>query len=376
MRVVDVAAWYGPTTGGIRTYLLAKARWAALNGQEHATVVPGVADLDCVEDGALTVCLRGRTPTDRWGYRVWVRPGPIVSALDRLRPDVLVLNDVVSFPSALGRWAERRGVATAMVCHADASVALSGTRRVLAAPAEVLLRGLQRRALRVPGAVIAPSAATAERVAVGPDVVVLNSQLGVDLETFGVATFDESLHRRLAPNDEVVLLAVSRLSSEKRLDLAIEALAALPTSTVLVIAGSGPAAIGLARHARRCGVDDRTRFVGFLSDRADVARLMATADCFVHSNPTEPFGLAPLEALAAGCRVVAPASAGCAEVLSGRGAVLVAPGSARALANGVRSALEFARPSPDLGEFAWSRTFEREWALYATLAGSAPARAA
>ena len=371
MKVVDVAAWYGPTTGGIRTYLHAKARWASLNGHDHATVVPGEANQACSDGGANVVSVRGRTPTGRWGYRVWVRPGPIIAALERLQPDVIVLNDVISFPTALGKWASRRGIPVAMICHADATAAVSGTGRAVAAPAEILLRGMQRRALRVPDAVIAPSLQTAHRIEGGPHLLVVGSGLGVDLDTFGAATFDSALRREFAPNGEIVLLAVGRLSSEKRLDLAIRALAALPPSIVLVIAGSGPGALGLARLADRLGVTNRIHFVGFLSDRAELARLMATADCFVHANPHEPFGLAPLEALAAGCRVVVPASAGCAEICGRRGGVLVDPGSADALAAGILGALKNPKPRPDLEAFSWSHTFEREWALYSRLAATA-----
>ena len=41
-----------------------------------------------------------------------------------------------------------------------------------------------------------------------------------------------------------------------------------------------------------------------------LARLMATGDCFVHPNPDETYGLAPLEALATGTRVVAARGGG------------------------------------------------------------------
>ena len=41
MRIVDVTQWYAATSGGIRTYLHAKADWAERVGIEHAIVVPG-----------------------------------------------------------------------------------------------------------------------------------------------------------------------------------------------------------------------------------------------------------------------------------------------------------------------------------------------
>jgi glycosyltransferase involved in cell wall biosynthesis len=125
------------------------------------------------------------------------------------------------------------------------------------------------------------------------------------------------------------------------------------------------------RCAARLGVAGRIRLLGHVAQRDRLAALMATADCFVHPNPAEPYGLAPLEALAAGCRVVAPDAAGSRETLSGRGAVLVPPGDPVALAAGVQAALDRPRPRPDLGDLAWDRTFAREWRCYRALAGAA-----
>jgi glycosyltransferase involved in cell wall biosynthesis len=147
-------------------------------------------------------------------------------------------------------------------------------------------------------------------------------------------------------------------------------LAALPDG-VLAIAGTGAGVSMLARQFERLGVAHRVRLLGHLGDRARIGTLLASADCFVHPNPEEPYGLAPLEALAAGCRVVAPDAEGSRETLDGRGAVLVTPDDPVALAEGVRRALALPRPRPDLSALDWSRTFEREWEAYAGLARAA-----
>ena len=145
----------------------------------------------------------------------------------------------------------------------------------------------------------------------------------------------------------------------------------LSPDAVLAIAGTGAATASLMRSARRLGMDDRIVLLGHVADRAHLATLMATADCFVHPNPAEPFGLCPLEALAAGCRVVAPDAAGTAELLRGRGAVLVGPDDPVAIARGVREALTRPRPRPDMEDLSWDRTFAREWSVYAMLASAA-----
>jgi alpha-1,6-mannosyltransferase len=101
------------------------------------------------------------------------------------------------------------------------------------------------------------------------------------------------------------VVSVGRLSKEKRPDLAVGALRELVEAGVparLTMVGSGPEGERLARWAeeRRLPVD----FTGHISDRAQVARLLAEADVVVAPCPVEAFGLAVLEGLACGTPVV------------------------------------------------------------------------
>lgn len=373
MRVVDVTQWHSPVSGGIRTYLNAKARWAAESGHDHCAVVTGPrASRGWIERSPL-VTVRGRTPSRRWGYRLAVRPAAIISALDELSPDVVVLHDTTSFPESVTRWAAPRYIPVVIVVHSDLGVAAAGLPSPLRGPAAWALGLVQRRGLRVPRVVLVASQESRRRVEGSTRRPVLLSPLGVDLEPFASVGPDPELRRSLAAPDETLALYAGRLSSEKRVDLLPSMLARLPRSTRLVLAGSGAAEGALRRAARRDGVEDRLRFVGHIGDRVELATLMATSDVFVHPSPHEPFGLAPLEALASGCRVVAPATGGTGETLVGRdGAVLVAPGDAGALAEGVLRAIDLPRPSPDLSALGWDATFDREWRLYRRLTRGEP----
>jgi alpha-1,6-mannosyltransferase len=371
LKVVDVTQWYSPVSGGIRTYLRAKARWAARNGMSHGAVVTGDAAGDEALARSTFARVRGRTPARRWGYRIAPRAGPVVAALERLAPDVVVLHDALAFPGRIARWARARGLGVAMFCHSDLALGAAGLPSPVRRPAGWALDVLQRRALVAPDLVIVASESSRARLAPRSRAPVVTSALGVDLDALAGARSDPALRAGLAGPGEALLLYAGRLSSEKRIDLLCPALAALERPAVLAVAGAGAAEARLRRDARRLGVAGRVRLLGHLGDRRALATLMATADCFVHPNPAEPFGLAPLEALAAGCRVVAPASAGPAETLRGRGAVLVVPGDAAALAAGIDVALAAPRPRPDLGDLSWDRAFAREWRLYRELAAAA-----
>ncbi len=69
---------------------------------------------------------------------------------------------------------------------------------------------------------------------------------------------------------------------------------------------------------------------------ADLARLYASCDVFIHPNPREPFGIGPLEAMAAGCPVVVPSTGGVLSYASPWNAWLAEP-SAEGFAAAVRA---------------------------------------
>jgi glycosyltransferase involved in cell wall biosynthesis len=128
------------------------------------------------------------------------------------------------------------------------------------------------------------------------------------------------------------LLYVGRLDPRKGIDTALRALAALPGATLSVI-GRGPDAERdrLGRLAGQLGVEDRVTFGE--AERSELAAVYAAADALVFpSEWQEPFGLVPLEAMAAGVPVVATADGGSAEFLvDGQNCLVFPPGDDAAL---------------------------------------------
>lgn len=366
-RVVDVTQWYSPTSGGIRTYLHAKATWASATGRAHAAVITAdAAGQDPFPTGH-SQTVRGRTPSSRWGYRVALRPAPVLDALDRLDPDVVVLHDPAAFPHAIARWARSRHIPVVMFCHSRMAAAVSGLPRPVARPLAHLLDRVERRGMRVADRVIVATPGMADVLAPHVAAPMAVSPLGVEACVFAGAAPDAALRGRLLDGRRFLLLYAGRLSSEKRVELLPQALALLGEDFTLAVAGSGAARSTLVREALRRDVLERIRFLGHVRDRDELATLMATADCFVHPTPWEPFGLAPLEALAAGCRVVAADSPGPRLTIGGRGGVLVAPDDPAALAAGIRRALRSPPPAWNVDDADWRHVFEREWATYEEL---------
>jgi glycosyltransferase involved in cell wall biosynthesis len=126
-----------------------------------------------------------------------------------------------------------------------------------------------------------------------------------------------------------VVLALGRLSWKKGLDVLIRAFAVARKRVVaatLVIAGPDDEGLasGLRHLAHREGVGDDVRFVGLLLGRKKLEALAAT-DVWALPSYTENFGLAVVEALAAGRAVVVSDAVNLAPAIQAAGAGRVAP---------------------------------------------------
>jgi glycosyltransferase involved in cell wall biosynthesis len=102
------------------------------------------------------------------------------------------------------------------------------------------------------------------------------------------------------PRDATVLGSLARLVPTKKVDVLLEAVAAIP-GLHAIIAGDGPERAALQRRADRLGIRDRVVFAG---ERPDVGGLLSAVDVYVSACDHETYGLALIEALAAGLPVV------------------------------------------------------------------------
>ncbi|HLF56439.1 MAG TPA: glycosyltransferase [Thermoanaerobaculia bacterium] len=152
-----------------------------------------------------------------------------------------------------------------------------------------------------------------------------------------------------------LLVWAGRVAEEKDPRIALATLAALVErghDAGLVFLGDGPLAGGLARQAKRLGLDGRVAFAGFV-DQERLPALLAAGDVFLFTSWNDTQGIVAYEAWAAGLPIVAvPSMAGQAVVEPGRNGLL-AGAEARELA----SAVEALRDRPELGNapFPWER---------------------
>jgi glycosyltransferase involved in cell wall biosynthesis len=137
-------------------------------------------------------------------------------------------------------------------------------------------------------------------------------QRGVDTETFhpDLASLEMRSHLSQGHPESPILLYVGRLGAEKEIERIKSVLEAIPNAC-LALVGDGPHRSVLERHF----AGTPTHFVGYLTGK-ELGSAFASADAFIFPSRTETLGLVLLEAMAAGCPVVAARSGGIPDIVT------------------------------------------------------------
>jgi alpha-1,6-mannosyltransferase len=337
--------FYGERSGGIRTYLDAKARHARATGAfEHHVLVPGRSERHGGGHHELpSLRLAGAN-----GYRLPLGARALRRTLAALRPDVVMLHD--PFWLALGVIEEARAAGAKVVAVHHGSSALDAAG--MPGPAagwEPVFRAWLRHAY-------ASVDAIASIVDPEPDCgrpATFPLRLGVH----------ESYRPRSGRVRADHVLYVGRLAREKGVARLLDAAARSPDRWPLRIVGCGPAEARLRRRAHALGLGRRVSFSPYVGDPSRLARAYAGASCVVMPGEHETFGLVAAEAAACGAPVVACSTAPSVAVL-GALAHTFAPGDTAGLAAAIAAA-RATTPDPlavaALGwTLRWDRCFARE----------------
>lgn len=151
------------------------------------------------------------------------------------------------------------------------------------------------------------------------------------------------------PAGAPLVLTVSRLAPQKRLDVLLEAARLLGPEVTWLLVGDGDPGVAARLRAGSEGTGVR-----LLGARDDVPELLAAADVFALTSDWEARALVVQEAMAAGVPVVATEVGGLPELLEGVG-LLVRPGDPRAVAEAVSQLLEAPSRRAALAEAARRR---------------------
>jgi alpha-1,6-mannosyltransferase len=375
MRLVQLANFYGPTTGGLRTTLDALGAGYVAHGVDRTLIVPGDETTTEETPSGRRITLGSRRVPKGAPYRVITDLNRVRALLDELEPDRIEVSDKLTL-HRLARWARGAGVPSVLISH-ERLDAILGPRVPRGLPLRRAADQWNRRLAAAFDAVVCASAyAAVEFERVGATNVA-HVPLGVDLSVFHP---DARGDRPLVPSDELRLACVGRLSREKRPDLAVETLRRLVQHGVparLTLAGDGP----LRSRLKQLAAGLPVTFVGHLRQPVGVAVLLAQADVALAPGPGETFGLAALEALACGTPVVVPDTGASRELIARAPVGMAVAGHADAFASAARTLARApvearrheARRRAE--QYPWSRTVAAMLALHARVAAQ-PARRA
>ncbi|WP_271252197.1 glycosyltransferase [Pseudanabaena sp. Chao 1811] len=137
-------------------------------------------------------------------------------------------------------------------------------------------------------------------------------QRGVDTVQFHPRFKSDEMRSRLTQGhpEDTLFLYVGRLSAEKEIQQILPVLQAIPNSR-LALVGDGP----YRQELEKIFSGTNTNFVGYLRGD-DLASAFASSDAFLFPSRTETLGLVLLEAMAAGCPVVAANSGGIPDIVT------------------------------------------------------------
>jgi alpha-1,6-mannosyltransferase len=356
LRIVRLANFVTPASGGLRTALRELGKGYLAAGHEPVLIVPGDLASDQLTPQGRVITLPGPELPGTGGYRVLAGRRRLRDVLESIEPDRIEVSDRTTLRWT-GEWARRHRIPSVMVSHetADGVLRTWGLSESLAGrTADRLNRHTAWAYSRI---VCTTEWAEREFVRIGARDVV-RAPLGVDLVGCRPGRRSKVLRAKYAAGAEVLLLLCSRLSVEKRPGMALDALAELRERGVrasLVVAGDGPLRAALTRRARAERLP--AVFLGYVGDREVVADLQAAADLCLAPGPAETFGLSALEALACGTPVVASASSALPEVVGDAGAAAV--DTPEDFADAVQMLL--ARPENDRREAARARAELFDW---------------
>ena len=124
LRIVRLANFVTPVSGGLRTALRHLGAGYLEAGHRPVLIVPGPAADDRETEQGRVITLPGRRVPAMGGYRVLLDRPAVADLLARLRPDRLEVSDRTTLRWT-GRWARDRGVRSMMVSH-DSLAKLTG----------------------------------------------------------------------------------------------------------------------------------------------------------------------------------------------------------------------------------------------------------
>ena len=311
----DVTQSWSAVGGGVGTYLRHKRQHIlSTMPHRHLLIVPGPRDEVVEEERAITVTIASPKVPGSPNYRLLLRTGAVREVLERFKPDLIECQDAYVLPwTAIGHARRNPGVALVAAYMTDfptvyverpfrkvigKTLASAASRLCYWYCGKLYSRFDGMFALSENGGMTKLQSLGIDRIEVVP--------LGVELGDFSPERRDLRLRQTLGIEDGAPLLVYAgRLDGEKRAQLLVDAFEMLPRAlgAHLLLIGDGP-----LRESIVAMNDPRIHAPGYVSDRSELARSLASGDIYVSGMADETFGISIVEAQASGLPVVGVAA--------------------------------------------------------------------
>jgi alpha-1,6-mannosyltransferase len=315
MRIVHIANFYGPSSGGIKTTLHELGRGYLKYGHEFIYIVPGPRYIKEQTPFGLKISLPSFTLPASGGYQIIRSNKQLLNLLEFLNPDRVEVSDRFTLLK-VGRWAKQHKVASLVFSHET----LNGLVKKYAPLIPELVRNKfvnwhNRKLAATFDTVIATTDFAAAEFVRIKTTNLRKVALGVDLVGFRPENRDPKLRKELLKDADYLLVHCGRMSPEKEPARSVQAVSELVKAGVnvrLIIVGGGP----LWNKIRKQSLGLPIEMLGYVASREKVASYLAAADIAIAPGPLETFCLSALESLASGTPVVASKSSAVGEILN------------------------------------------------------------
>jgi alpha-1,6-mannosyltransferase len=301
VRVIQIANFVSPASGGLKVAIDALKSGYEAEGWTVGQITPFSSPADWGGEAPISSC-----PLPLSGsYRVFLRRKAVKQAIQTFRPDVVELSDKSTL-AWVSKWCRKRKIPCCVISHErmDFAIRRTGIARI------VLTRINQKWSTMIANfstVVVCASLFAAEEFS-GTNAKVRIIPLGVRQMNL------QKPQNYLDASQEVQVVMCCRLSEEKQPKLCIDAVRDMSShyDVSLTIIGDGPMRPELEKLAQGLNV----RFLGHLSNRAEVMRLLGEADVALSLGIAETFGLATVEALSMGTPVVVASTGASREIVN------------------------------------------------------------
>ncbi len=322
MKIVDVAAFYSPEGGGVKTYIDRKLIAGPAAGHEIVIIAPGPENR--VEErgpNARIIFLdQPKFPLDR-KYHYFRDEVALHATLNAEQPDIIEASSPWRSARLVGEWP---GAAPrTLIMHADPLSAYAYRWFGSIATREAIDRQFGwfwKHLLRLDkqfAVTVTAGQSLSDRLIEGGMTNVVTNPMGVADKVFSPSLRDEGLRARLLERCElepqaILMIAAGRHAPEKRWPMVVEAVTAAGVNAPigLVLIGDGRDRPRVVKAARD---NPHIQLLSPISDRLELARLFASADALIHGCEAETFCMVASEARASGLPLITPDGGGAAD---------------------------------------------------------------